>query len=150
VALATGLFAGVGGCSGVWVQERPTAAPAFRYRTFTLQQGVVQSVGLASEAHAFRDRLDEHLRRQLRDRGLEESQRKPDLVVVYTATERVTSPIERFTGSEPHEGGLTVQLVDSDQQKVVWQSTAQAGGQDLDKLAKAMVDRALRVSPPEG
>jgi hypothetical protein len=125
----------------------PPTPPALRYRTFEVRPVVV-----ATEVPPAPDQLGARLAASLEDRlrrmGLNPSQDDPDVVVLYAAAERTTSPVERLTGLQPLEGTLTIKLYDPDAKRVVWQSSGQGGERDLDKLVEVLLDRTLLTTPP--
>jgi hypothetical protein len=126
----------------------PPTPPALRYRTFQVQPVAVASQSPAGNPDVLGAQLAARLEDRLRGWGLRPAENNPDVVVVYAAAERTTSPVERLAGLQPVEGTLTIKLYDPEAKRVVWQSSGQAGERNLDQLIDTLLDRALTVSPP--
>jgi hypothetical protein len=126
----------------------PPTPPALRYRTFDVRPVAVASDLLPVTPDVLGARLGARLEDRLRGWGLRPAEGDPDVVVVYAAAQRTTSPVERLAGLQPLEGTLTIKLYDPEAKRVVWESSGQAGERDLDKLIDVLLDRTLTTSPP--
>jgi hypothetical protein len=125
------------------------SVPPLRYRTFEVRPVAVEvsSVTAPVSPDVLGARVGAALEDRLEGRGLRRSSDNPDVVVEYAVAGRTTSPVERLTGLQPIEGTLSVKLYDPEAQRVVWQSSAQAGERELDDLVRVLLDRALFTAP---
>jgi hypothetical protein len=156
------------GCGGTSIASQYDRWAAFdRYASYSIQPGPIRNEGtvVGGPNELVQDRIDTALVSQLNARGLLATTKgEADLIVTYTASEGERQELVRgrtgpeATGTyagraiwvqEYREAQLIIDVIDTEQQKVVWRSTARGMNQKLrdPEFIQQAVERSLAEFP---
>ena len=157
------LLAALGAMAQHITMEFDPAADFSRYRTFSIQDGQLNSKNPALNSELVKKRIEAAIERDLTAKGLERVPGKSDLNVRYHFGSARKAQVERYPAGwrgwgtrvvrVPYtEGTLVLDLRDTGTRSLVWRGIARQDKSDANKLQEKlddMVKKAFDKYPPK-
>ena len=133
------------------------------FKTFAIREGRLNSKNPTLNSDLVRKKIDGEIRRRLTERGLEETDTRPDLNVRYSLGSARRNEVEAYPAGwrglgtrrvrvQYTEGTLVIDLRDPKKQELVWRAVAVEEKSDPSKLQGRlddMVRKSIEKYPPK-
>lgn len=134
-----------------------------QFKTFAIRQGQLNSKNAALNSELTRKKIDAEIRKRLAEKGLAETETRPDLNVRYTLGSARRREVEAYPAGwyglgtrrvvVPYtEGTLVIDLRDRMKQALVWRAIAVEDKSDALKIEgklEDMVKKSIEKYPPK-